>query len=194
MIANICVAIIGIQGAVATNNAVLMLLSCVIGGLIGTWLNIDRQFNRLANWLKRTIHAKDENFSKGFITVFMIQAVGSLAIVGPLRAALNNDPSVLIFKTVLDFTSTLIYGAIYGKSVLLSGPFVFIYQAIIYLLAGAIAPFLTAEVTAEISAVGSALIFALSLNLLELVEVKLANYLPALLGPVVYYLIQLAIA
>ena len=117
----------------------------------------------------------------------MIQVVGTLAIVGPLNVALMNDPSILIFKTVLDFTSTLIYGAKYGLSVMLSGPLVLVYQAAIYLLAGVVSPFLTTDPIHEMSAIGSALIFALSLDLLGIIRVKTTNYLPAILGPVIYY-------
>lgn len=189
IIANICVAIIGIQGAIQTQNSILLLLSCVIGGLVGSAIDIDRQFVRFGEWLKTKFRSEDENFSKGLITVFLMQAVGSMAILGPLNAALNNDPSILLFKTVLDFTSTLIYGAIYGKSVILSGPLVFLYQGAIYLFADLIAPFLSTTMTAEISAVGSVIIFALSLDLLGILKVKSANYLPALLGPVLYYAI-----
>lgn len=117
----------------------------------------------------------------------MIQVVGTLAIVGPLNVALMNDPSILIFKTVLDFTSTLIYGAKYGLSVMLSGPLVLVYRAAIYLLAGVVSPFLTPDTIHEMSAIGSALIFALSLDLLGIIRVKTTNYLPAILGPVIYY-------
>lgn len=117
----------------------------------------------------------------------MIQVVGTLAIVGPLNVALMNDPSILIFKTVLDFTSTLIYGAKYGLSVMLSGPLVLVYQAAIYLLAGVVSPFLTPDTIHEMSAIDSALILALSLDLLGILRVKTANYLPDILGPVIYY-------
>ena len=130
---------------------------------------------------------------KGFITVFMIQCVGSMAIVGPLDIGLKGDASILIFKIVLDTCSSLIYGAIYGPSVMLSGPFVFLYETVIFFLAGALHPFLTDAVINEISAIGSLLIFAMSLDLLDILHLKVANYLPALLGPVAYYLILMVI-
>ncbi len=190
IIANICVAIIGIQGAIQTENTILMLLSCVIGGLVGAGLGIDENFSRFGEWLKGKFGREDQSFSKGLVTVFLMQAVGSMAILGPINLALHDDPSLLIFKSVLDFTSTLIYGAIFGKGVILSGPLLFVYESIFYFLADFVAPFLTAQMTHEISAIGSVIIFALSLDLLGIVRVKTANYLPALLGPVVFYGIQ----
>jgi len=76
---------------------------------------------------------------------------------------------------------------------MLSGPFVFLYETVIFFLAGALHPFLTDAVINEISAIGSLLIFAMSLDLLDILHLKVANYLPALLGPVAYYLILMVI-
>lgn len=191
IIANLCIAVIGIQGAAATKNSALMIISSVIGAGIGTGLDLDGKFNRFGDFIKSKLKTADENFVKGFITVFMIQCIGSMAIVGPLNIGLKGDPSILFFKIILDTCSSLIYGAVYGPSVMLSGPFVFLYETLVYLLAGLLQPFLTAEVINEISAIGSLLIFAMSLDLLGIIKVKAANYLPALLGPVVYYLIRL---
>ncbi|MDO5145681.1 MAG: DUF554 domain-containing protein [Eubacteriales bacterium] len=193
IIANLCIAVVGIQGAITTENAALMIISCVLGTLVGVGVDLDEKFNRFGEFLKSKFKNADGNFVKGFITVFMIQCVGSMAIVGPLDIRLKGDASILTFKIVLDTCSSLIYGAVYGPSVMLSGPFVFIYETIIFLLAGAIHPFLTEAVINEISAIGSLLIFGMSLDLLDILHLKVANYLPALLGPIVYHLILTAV-
>lgn len=189
IIANLCIAVVGIQGAIATKNSALMIISCVIGAVIGIGFDLDGKFNHFGDFLKSKFRHADETFVKGFITVFMIQCIGSMAIVGPLDIGLKGDPSILLFKIILDTCSSLIYGAIYGPSVMLSGPFVFLYEMIIFLLAGVLQPFLTASVINEISAIGSLLIFAMSLDLLGIIKIKVANFLPALLGPIVYYLV-----
>ena len=104
IIANLCIAVVGIQGAITTNNNVLMIVSCVIGAMIGVKLNLDDKFNQLGLFLKSKFKTADENFVKGFITVFMIQCVGSMAIVGPLNIGLKNDSSILSFKIILDIS------------------------------------------------------------------------------------------
>lgn len=190
IIANLCIAVVGISGAIATQNTALMIISCVFGAIIGTGIDLDAKFNSLGEFLKSKFKNSDGNFVKGFITVFMIQAVGSMAIIGPLDIGLRGDASILTFKIILDTISTLIYGAIYGPSVMLSAPFVFIYEAAVFLLAGVLQPFLTTQVINEISAIGSLLIFAMSLDLLGIVKLKVSNYLPAILGPIIYFLIQ----
>lgn len=189
IIANLCIAAVGIQGAITTKNNILMIISCVLGAMIGVKMDLDGKFNQLGLFIKSMFKTADENFVKGFITVFMMQCVGSMAIVGPLNIGLKNDSTILLIKIILDICSTLIYGAIYGRSVMLSGPFVFLYETVIFLLAGILQPILTSDVINEISAIGSLLIFGMSLDLLGVIKLKVANYLPALLGPIIYYMI-----
>lgn len=189
IIANLCIAVVGIQGAITTENTILMIISCVLGAMIGVKMDLDGKFNQLGLFIKSMFKTADENFVKGFITVFMMQCVGSMAIVGPLNIGLKNDSTILLIKIILDICSTLIYGAIYGRSVMLSGPFVFLYETVIFLLAGILQPILTSDVINEISAIGSLLIFGMSLDLLGVIKLKVANYLPALLGPIIYYMI-----
>ena len=63
-----------------------------------------------------------------------------------------------------------------------------IYQGGIALLAGVLAPLLTDVLINEMSAVGSILIVALSLNMLGVTKerIRVGNMLPAILVPCVY--------
>ncbi|WP_290033987.1 DUF554 domain-containing protein [Ligilactobacillus cholophilus] len=185
-IATLCVGIIGIQGAITTKQPLLMLVSLVLGSVIGVWLDIDGKFNHFGNFMKSKLQTSDPHFVEGFVTVFMIECVGSMSIVGPLNVALSGNTDLMLFKVILDAITSLVYGAIFGYSVLLSGPFVFLYEAIIYGCASIIQPLLTASIINEISAVGSLLIVALACDILEIKRFKVANFLPALLGPIIY--------
>ena len=99
----------------------------------------------------------------------------------------------MIIKIILDIISSLIYGVVYGPSVALSGVFVFIYESLIFLCAGFLQPILAPDVIHEIGAIGSLLIVGMSLDLLGIIEMRIANYLLALLGPIIYYLVILFI-
>ena len=61
---------------------------------------------------------------------------------------------------------------------------VLILQGGIALSAHYIAPLLTTTIINEMTCVGSLLIIALSLNLLGLTKLKVANYLPAIFLPI----------
>lgn len=189
IIVNLTIAIMGIQGAVATKNMTLMILSIVFGSIVGVWLNIDGRINQFAGFLKSKLKSNNPDFVKGFITAFMIQCIGALAIVGPLNAGLKGDFTVLYFKSILDFISSLIFASIYGSGVFLSAGGVFFYEGFIFLVSKFIQSFLSKEVVNEISSVGSLLILALSFDLLEIKKIKVANYLPAVIFPIIYYAI-----
>lgn len=190
-IVNLSVCIVGIQGAIQTDNAILLMMSGFFGALIGTKLDIDGAFQRFGVFLKRLFKADQDGFTKAFITVFLIQCVGSMAILGPMNIALTGDASLLMIKTVLDASTSVIFGALYGKGILISGFLTFVFQTIVFLLAGALSHFMTPEMIVEITAVGGLLIFALSLDMLKILPLKVANYLPALFIPSIYYGIRM---
>lgn len=87
-------------------------------------------------------------------------------------------------KSMLDGISSIIFASSLGYGVVFSAVAVFVYQGAIVLLAQWIAPFLSDAVIAEMTCTGSLLIIALSLNMLGLTRIKVANYLPALLLPI----------
>lgn len=189
LIANLSVIVIGIQGAIQTNNPILLLISGVLGGIVGTALNIEKGFNTIGKHIQNKVRTQDSDFMNGFITLSIITCVGSLAIIGPLNIRLLHDPTILVTKSVLDFLSAIIYGTIYGKSTALAGFSIILYQGLIYVFALVLEPILVPAVILEMSAIGSLLVFALGLKLLKIVDIDVANYLPAIIIPLVYYLL-----
>lgn len=189
LIANLSVIVIGIQGAIQTNNPILLLISGVLGGIVGTALNIEKGFNTIGKHIQNKVKTQDSDFMNGFITLSIITCVGSLAIIGPLNIRLLHDPTILVTKSVLDFLSAIIYGTIYGKSTALAGFSIILYQGLIYVFALVLEPILVPAVILEMSAIGSLLVFALGLKLLKIVDIDVANYLPAIIIPLVYYLL-----
>ena len=189
LIANLSVIVIGIQGAIQTNNPILLLISGVLGGIVGTALNIEKGFNTIGKHIQNKVKTQDSDFMNGFITLSIITCVGSLAIIGPLNIRLLHDPTILVTKSVLDFLSAIIYGTIYGKSTALAGFSIILYQGLIYIFALVLEPILVPAVILEMSAIGSLLVFALGLKLLKIVDIDVANYLPAIIIPLVYYLL-----
>lgn len=189
LIANLSVIVIGIQGAIQTNNPILLLISGVLGGIVGTALNIEKGFNTIGKHIQNKVRTQDSDFMNGFITLSIITCVGSLAIIGPLNIRLLHDPTILVTKSVLDFLSAIIYGTIYGKSTALAGFSIILYQGLIYVFALVLEPILVPAVILEMSAIGSLLVFALGLKLLKIIDIDVANYLPAIIIPLVYYLL-----
>ena len=86
---------------------------------------------------------------------------------------------------MLDGVASVIFASSLGYGVLFSAAAVFVYQGAIVLLAQWVAPLLSDVVIAEMTCTGSLLIIALGLNMLGVTKMKVANYLPALLIPIV---------
>lgn len=184
------VILIGISGAITTGNTLLVILSMVIGGVIGSMLDIDAKMNRLGAWAqKKLTRGNDENntFAKGFVTASLVYCVGAMAVVGALDSGIRGDHSTLIAKAMLDGVSAIVFASSLGIGVMLSAVPILIYQGGIALLGNAIAPMLSDAVITEMSAVGGLLIMAIGINMLLDKDIKVANLLPAILIPFLYF-------
>jgi len=184
----LCVLVIGISGAIATQNMMLVILSIVIGTVAGELIGIEHHLDRLGNWAQNRFAKGDSGFSQGFINATLLFCIGSMAVVGSLEAGLQNNPETLIAKAALDGVSAIIFASSFGIGVIFSAIPLTIYQGGIALLAGVLAPYLTDALIAEMSAVGSILIIGLSLNMLGVTKerIRVGNMLPAILVPCVY--------
>lgn len=184
------VILIGVSGAIKTGDTLLVILSMVIGGVIGAWIDIDARMNRLGDWAQKKL-TRDESpnntFAQGFVTASLVYCVGAMAVVGALDSGIRGDHSTLIAKAALDGITAIVFTSSLGIGVMLSAVPVFIYQGAIALLGTAIAPFLSDIVVTEMSTVGGLLIMAIGINMVLDKDIKVANLLPAILIPFLYY-------
>lgn len=118
---------------------------------------------------------------EGFITASLTICIGAMAIVGALQDGLSADPSLLMTKAVLDCLIIMIFTSAFGKGAIFSVIPLLLFQGSITLLAQFIAPFLSGAMIANLSMVGSMLIFCVGVNLMFNTKIKVANLLPALL-------------
>jgi uncharacterized membrane protein YqgA involved in biofilm formation len=167
----------------------LMIFSLVGGAIIGELMNIEGKLERLGLWIQEKYLKNSGNFAEGFVTASLVFCVGAMAIVGSLEDGLTGDTGTLFAKAVLDGVISVIFAATLGIGVAFSAIPVFLYQGLITLMAGFIKPWLTESVISQTSLVGSILIIAIGINVLELKRIKVGNLLPAIFIPFVYYLI-----
>ena len=184
----LCVLTIGIQGAIQTENMMLVIVSAVVGSLIGEALRLEDRLDSLGAWVQKRLAKDDDGFSQGFISATLLYCVGSMAVVGSIEAGLQNKPDTLLAKAVLDGVSALILSSSMGMGVALSALPLLAYQGGIALLAMLLGNFLPAEAIAEVSATGSLLIIGLGFNMLGFSKalIRVGNMLPAILIPAVY--------
>ncbi|NLL82321.1 MAG: DUF554 domain-containing protein [Tissierellia bacterium] len=181
------VSIIGITGAIETNNIILVIISVVIGSIIGEMIDIDLRLDNLGHTMESKFGKGDSNFSKGFVTASLIYLIGAMAVVGSLESGLTGNHETLFAKSILDGIMSIVLGSTLGIGVAFSTIPVFIYQGAITLLASSVKDLLTPAAVTEMSAVGGILILAIGLNQLGLKKIKVANMLPAIFIPILYY-------
>ena len=99
---------------------------------------------------------------------------------------MNIDKNDTLFaKSALDGVSSFLFSLTMGIGVLLSAVAVFLYEGIIALGAGGISSILSDIVVTYMTCVGSLLIFALGLNMLNISNIKVANLLPSMFIPII---------
>ena len=181
------VVIIGIMGAVKMENLILVLASIVLGSIIGEKLDLDKRLEKLGDSLGKRFGKGDSNFAKGFIMASLVYCIGAMAIIGALESGLTGDHSTLFAKSVLDGVSAIIFSSTLGIGVAFSAIPLFLYQGGIALLAGLVKDLFTPSVITEMSAIGGILILAIGINILGIKKIKIANMLPAIFIPILYY-------
>lgn len=178
----LCTLAIGITGVLSGENTLVLIVSMVLGVLVGELLDLDGKLNRAVEKVaSRTAGAgKAAQISQGFITACLLFCIGAMTIVGSLNAGLKGDNEMLLTKSLLDFVSSMMLSATLGIGVLFSAAFVLVFQGGIVLLARFLAPVLSSAAVAELTCAGSLMILALGLNILNITKIKVINFLPAL--------------
>jgi len=173
--------ILGIIMAIKTSNILIMIVSIVIGALVGEIIDIDKWINIFGEWLKKNFKVKNERFSEGFITAFLLYCIGSMTILGAIEEGLGGTPNLLVAKSVLDGFSSIILAATMGIGVLFSFIPLLLFQGGLTLLASNMQNILTGSIINELSAVGGILLLGLGITILDIKKIKILNMLPSLI-------------
>ncbi len=190
------VIVIGIKGAIEGNNSLLLIVSIILGALIGESLKLEKKLNSFTGLLEmKLVKNKNDGFKEGFISTTILFCVGAMAIIGPMNGVLKGDYEILMIKSTLDGVTAFIFASAYGFSVLFSAGSVLIYQGLISLLAFFLKDFLSTETINNFSVIGSLLVAGIGFNMLKISSKKInvVNLLPAVFIPILYEPIKSAI-
>ncbi len=202
---SVFVIFIGVKGAIKSDKELVILLSLVVGTVIGTVINIDGLLEKFGSFMERKfVKAKpkltgheeldepklQKSISKGFVSTTLTCCVGALSIMGALNSGLSggDDQNLLYTKAVLDFITAIVFSSAFGGiGAMLSAIPILVYQGSIELGARALSGVLLSSIN-EISATGSVIVIALGLNMVGATKIKIANMLPAIFLPIIFCL------
>lgn len=169
------------SGALSSGGTMMVIASIVLGALVGELINIEAGLERFGGWLRKITHSEgDGGFVDGFVNASLTVCIGAMAVVGAIQDGIYGDYSTLTAKAVLDLIIVMIMTAAKGKGCIFSAIPVIIFQGVITALSRLIEPIMTEPALANMSLVGSILIFCVGVNLVWGKKVKVANFLPAI--------------
>lgn len=177
------VILIGLSMALNDSADILIIIiSMAIGGLLGSWINIERRLDQLGERLQRHSGSSDGGrIAEGFVTASLIFCVGSLSIVGAIQSGISGDNHTLFAKSELDLVTSTVLASTFGMGVLFAVFPVAIYEGGIALLAHFLGKQLQdPAVFACMNAAGGLLIAGIGINILGIKKLAVANLLPAM--------------
>ena len=179
--------IIGLKGALVDQDMILLIVSISLGGYLGEMMQLEENIRKFAEWVqdKLSKEGAQNQLAEGFVSAVLIFCVGAMAVMGSLEAGLRDNHQILITKAIIDGIASIILTTTKGAGVMLSALAILLYEGGIMVLAQFVAPYLSESIVYAMSAVGSLLLVALGLNLLELTKIKVMNFLPAMFLPIV---------
>lgn len=186
----LCTLFLGISGSLKGQDSMVLIISIVVGTLIGEGIDLEDKVNRLGQWIENKFKGRQSSSGKtsiaeGFVTASLLFCVGAMAIVGSLQSGLQGNHEMLFNKSMLDFVAAIIFASSLGIGVAFASALLFLYQGSITLLAQWISPFLTDTVINEMTCVGSVIIIGLALNMLGITRLRVMNYVPAIFIPII---------
>ena len=189
-------AVVGMQMALSTQNVLLVMGSVLVGGIVGEWWHIEEGLEAAGRWLEDRVEgtgrdtvgqgpAGEHSITRAFVTASLVFCVGPMTILGSIQDGLTGDYNLLAIKSVLDGFAALAFSAAMGPGVILSVLTILVFQGGLSLAAMGIGGAL-GEVTRqtpwviEMTATGGVLMLGISLLLLDLKRLRVANLLPAI--------------
>lgn len=170
------------SASLTSGGTMMIVVSLALGTAIGEALDLDRHFEQLGSWLRaKTGSEGDASFVDGFVTASLTVCIGAMAIVGSIQDGISADSSTLVLKGALDAIIVCAMAASMGKGCLFSALPVAVLQGGVTVLARLLAPLATDAAIANLSLLGSLLIFCVGVNLIWPRTFKPANMLPAVI-------------
>lgn len=182
----LAVAVMGLQMTFKSEQYLIVILSIVIGAVIGEWIDIEKHLNALGKWIESKMkQTEGTSISQGFVTATLIFCIGAMSILGALDSGIRNDHTVLITKAIIDGFTAIILSSTLGIGVLFSAIPIILYEGVIALLATQIDQWIPSGLMdmfiAEMTATGGLMIAVIGLNIMGLTKIRAANLLPGIL-------------
>lgn len=187
-----CALGIGVVSIVKLDSLTIVVLSVILGAVLGELCCIDSGVRRLIRFILGRL-SRDYGEGQDMEILCLAMAIicfSGTGIFGALSEGLDGDHSILLAKSVLDLFTVMVFATSVGWLVTLFS----LPQTVIFLLffftVSLISPILTAQAIANFKATGGVLTVMVGYNMLAgqvgLKKIRVLNAVPALLLSVVF--------
>jgi uncharacterized membrane protein YqgA involved in biofilm formation len=168
--------------ALPSGWALLVVLgSLLVGGLIGSALNLEDRLDGIGEKLRQRFGASQESpFVEGFVSASLLFAIGPLAILGSISDGMSTGIDQLLLKSTLDFFAAMAFATSLGWGVAVSALPVGIYQGVWTVIGLALGKVLDGYQVDAMTVVGGIMLLCIAFRLLKIKSVAVGNLLPAL--------------
>lgn len=193
-----------VEPAVGAAGVLIVLASVLVGGIVGSLLQIEARLEGLGGTIRRRLGGgagdapadvevdgslvdtdppprHSSTFVEGFVTASLVFCVGPLAILGSISDGLGRGIDQLALKSILDGFASIAFAASLGWGVAASVFVVGIYQGSLTLLGWALGSVLSEAQISLLTATGGLLLVGISLRLLRIRPIPVGDLLPALI-------------
>ncbi len=172
---------LGVAMALRSDAYLIIVLSIISGSLLGEALNLEVWMDNLSEKLKAKLKSKNDKFSEGLVTAFLLFCMGSMTILGAIEEGLGGKPNLLLTKAMMDGFAAMALSSALGIGVLFSVIPLLIYQGGLTLLAALLGNYFVEIYIVNLTSVGGILLIGLGIRILELKQIRVLNMLPALM-------------
>jgi len=158
-----------------------ILASLLIGGFIGSALNLETKLDGLGESLRKKFRASQEStFIEGFVSASLLFIIGPLAILGSISDGMSQGVDQLLLKSSLDFFAAMAFAASLGWGVAAAAIPLGIYQGLWTLVGLGLGNILTGYQIDAMTITGGLMLACIGLRLLKIKDIAVGNLLPAL--------------
>ena len=179
----IFVVVLGLSMALAAQqDALYIVFSVAVGGVIGSLLKIEERLDSFAVRVGSLLGDRGGDTGQAFVFATLVFCVGSMAFLGGIQSGLGGSNSILYLKSVLDGFSAIVFTSTMGAGVGLAAVPVLLYEGLIAAFAHFFrADLRSASVMADVTAVGGVLIVGIGINILEIKRIRVGDLLPGMI-------------
>lgn len=188
--------VLGVQMFLSTRNALIVLVSLLIGGLLGEWWRLEDWLQnigvRLEERLMRSSSSSDSRFVRGFLTASLLFGIGPMAVLGSIQDGLTGNSQTLVVKAIMDGFASIAFASTLGVGVLFSSLIILVFQGSVSLLAYQVQRVVSEGIMAELTAAGGVILIGIAISsLLEIKKIRAGNFLPALIiAPLIVFILE----